>query len=238
MPSAELRRLYKLHLVDLALVEIRKRAGALDPGRKTAAEVQALEKELGETPARKLQSELTDLELKQKSYQEKIAKFEKDLYGGKIVNPREVETIQKEIGILKRHRGELDERILEIWEELPPAKERAEEFEKVLAQRKQLLAQEQKAAIQTKTQLEAEFKQKMAERPALAKEVSPTLLARYEGIRQKHGGVGIGDVDVKTVTCAACGTSLPTRTIEALKEDKLITCESCHRILYYSEGVI
>ncbi|HVT13293.1 MAG TPA: C4-type zinc ribbon domain-containing protein [Fimbriimonadaceae bacterium] len=238
MPSAELRRLYKLHLVDLALLEIRKRAAALDPGKKTAAEIHSLEEELATTPARTLQAELTDLELKQKGFQEKIAKFEKELYGGKVVNPREVEAIQKEIGILKRSRGDLDGRILEIWEELPPAKERAAKLERALAERKQLLAQEQKAAIQTKTQLEAEFKQKSAERPALAKELSATLLARYEGIRQKHGGVGIGEVDVKRKTCGACGTSLPTRTIEALKEDKLVTCESCHRILYYSEGVV
>ncbi|HWA81876.1 MAG TPA: C4-type zinc ribbon domain-containing protein [Fimbriimonadaceae bacterium] len=238
MPSAELRRLYKLHLVDIALQEIRKRAAALDPGRKTAAEIQALDNELAATPARTLQAELTDLELQQKGFQEKIAKFEKELYGGKVVNPREVEAIQKEIAILKRSRGDLDGRILEIWEELPPAKERAEKLEKTLAERKQLLAQEQKAAIQTKTQLETEFKRKAAERPALAKEISATLLARYEGIRQKHGGVGIGDVDVKRKICGACGTSLPTRTIEALKEDKLVTCESCHRILYYSEGVV
>src|SRR5689334_9375648 len=129
MPSSELRRLYKLHLVDQALLEIRKRAAALDPGKKTAAEIQALQKELDEGPAKRLHSELTDLELKQKGFQDKIAKFEKDLYGGKIVNPREVEAIQKEIGILKRQRGELDERILEIWEELPPAKEKAEKAE-------------------------------------------------------------------------------------------------------------
>ncbi|MFI5386246.1 MAG: zinc ribbon domain-containing protein [Fimbriimonadales bacterium] len=238
MASAELRRLHKLYLVDMALNEIRKRAATLDPGRKTAAEIQALEKQLAESPAKMLHSELTDLELKQKSYQDKIAKFEKDLYGGKLINPREVEAIQKEITILKRQRGELDERILEIWEELPPAKEQADKIEKAIAQRKQTLAQEHKAALQAKGQLEAEFKQKSAERPHIAKEVPPTLLSRYESIRQKHGGVGLGEVDAKKKSCGSCGTSLPTRTIEAVKEDKVVTCESCHRILYYSEGVI
>src|SRR5689334_5864381 len=102
MASPELRRLHKLYLIDMALLEIRKRAATLDPGKKTAAEIQALEKELNEGPARKLQAELVDLELKQKSFQDKIAKFDKELYGGKVVNPREVESIQKEIGILKR----------------------------------------------------------------------------------------------------------------------------------------
>ncbi len=238
MPSAELRRLHKLHLIDTALQDIRKRAAALDPGRKTAAEIQSLERQLDESSARKLQSELTDLELKQKSFEDKIKKFDKELYGGKVVNPREVEAIQKEIAILKRQRGDLDGRILEIWEELPPAKEQSEQLEKALAQRKLLLAQEQKAALQAKGQLEAEFKLKSSERPQAAKDIPPTLLARYESIRQRHAGVGMGVVDVRKKSCGACGTSLPTRTIEAIKEDKVVTCESCHRILYYSEGAV
>lgn len=238
MPSAELRRLHQLHLIDQALNEIRKRAAALDPGRKTAAEIKALEQSVEGGPARTLQAELNDLELKQKTFDEKIKKFEKDLYGGKVVNPREVEAIQKEIEILKRQRGELDERILVIWEELPSAKDQSEKAEKKIAELQQRLVGEQKAAMQTKTQLEAEFKEATARRPEIAKQVSATLLARYEGIRQKHAGVGMGDVDVRKSTCGACGTSLPTRTIEMLKDDKVVTCESCHRILYYNDGVV
>jgi predicted nucleic acid-binding Zn-ribbon protein len=238
MPSAELRRLHKLHLIDKALFEIRKRAANLDVGRKTAAEIQTLQKQAEESDAKRLQSELTDLELQQKGFQDKIAKFEKDLYGGKLFNPREVEAFQKEIAILKRQRAELDDRILEIWEELPKAKEQLNRIEKAIEQRKELLAGQQKAALAEKATLEAEFKQKTAMRPEAAKEIPPTLLARYEAIRAKHDGIGMGEVDVKNGACGACGTKLPTRTIESLKEDKVVTCESCYRILYYSEGVV
>jgi uncharacterized protein len=238
MPSAELVRLHKLYLIDQALLEIRKRAATLDPGRKTASEIAALQKELDGSPARILHAEMTDLELKQKSYQEKIAKFEKELYSGKVVNPREVEAIQKEISILKRQRGELDDRIMQIWEELPGEQAKSAKFEKALDERKAKLAGEQRAALQAKTQLEAEFKQKSAERPAAAKEVPPTLLARYEAIRQKHAGVGMSDIDVRKNACGACGMSLPTRTIEGLKDGRIMTCDACHRILYFTEGAI
>ncbi len=237
MASAELRRLHKLHLIDLALLEIRKRAAALDPGRKTAAEIATLQKQADESPGKKLQTELIDLELQQKSFDDKLKKYDKELYSGKVVNPREVEAIQKEIAMLKKQRGNFDERILEIWEELPKAKKGLEQIEFAIAERKGQLAKQHQAALQEKSKLEAEFKQRSTERPVAAKEISPGLLARYEGARQKHGGVGMGEV-AKNKTCAACGTHLPERVIQGLKEDKMITCESCHRILYYSEGIV
>src|SRR5690349_5034117 len=140
MPSAELRRLHQLHVTDRALLDIRKRAANLDPGRKTAAELAVLEKEAEESPARKLQVELTDIELQQKAIDEKIKKYDKDLYGGKIVNPREVEAFQKEIAILKKQRGELDGRLLEIWEEQPKVKAELDKIEQAIAEKKQLLA--------------------------------------------------------------------------------------------------
>ncbi|RYF45944.1 MAG: hypothetical protein EOO38_15085 [Cytophagaceae bacterium] len=31
---------------------------------------------------------------------------------------------------------------------------------------------------------------------------------------------------------------LPERTIQGLKDDKPLACETCHRLLYYTEGVV
>jgi hypothetical protein len=44
MASTDLRRLHKLYLIDAGLTEVRKRAAALDPGRKLTAELEALTK--------------------------------------------------------------------------------------------------------------------------------------------------------------------------------------------------
>src|SRR5688500_809412 len=114
MAEGDLRKLWKLHLIDTAILEIRARAAALDPGKRIQAQIDALAKELEASPAKTLGAELSDLELQQKGIASKIAKIEKDLYGGKIVNPREVENLQKEIEALRRQRAGLDERILEL----------------------------------------------------------------------------------------------------------------------------
>jgi uncharacterized protein len=230
MPSDELWKLWKLHQVDQALLEIRKRAAALDPGKQLHAEIKTLEKGLDESEARKLAAEQKDLELQQKGAEERAAKLEKELYGGKVVNPREVETMQKEIDSLKRQRSQIEERILEIWEALPPAKEQAAKIEVALEKRKKLLAEHQKQVMQDKSQLERDYKEYSEKRPQLAKAVGPALLSRYEAIRANHGGIGMAEI-VKERSCGGCGTLLPERVIQQAKDNKVVTCEACHRIL-------
>ena len=239
MASGDLLHLWKLHLIDSALVDIRARAAALDPGRAIMAKIEAEQKAADEVigEATSLSGELTDLELKQKGLDEKIKKFEKELYGGKIVNPREVESINKEIAMLKRQRGESDVRVLELWELVPPARAKGEEAQKRIDQLKAQLKEFQRSVLETKTKLEQEFKSASAQRNPMAAEVPAGLLAKYDSIRNRHGGVGMARIQ-KNGSCGSCGTRLPTKVIEDVKDDRTVTCESCHRILYFSESII
>lgn len=238
MASAELQRLWKLHQIDAAILDIKNRAAALDAGRSIQAELDALAKREAEVGGhyRTLHAEQTDLELQQKSVEDKLKKIDKDLYGGKVVNPREVDAMEKEIVALKKRRDAHDDRLLELMELLPPAKTAAEKVEAKIAERKHALSEARKAAVALKTQLEQEYARLTKLRPEAAKNISPTLLARYESIRQKQG-TGMAEV-AKRRSCGGCGTLLPERTIVAVQEDKVVTCETCHRILYYTEGVV
>ena len=68
-------------------------------------------------------------------------------------------------------------------------------------------------------------------------EVPAGLRAKYDAIRNRQGGIGMARIGKKG-NCEMCGTSLPTKVIEDVKDDRTVTCEECHRILYYSESVI
>jgi len=239
MASAELQRLWKLNKIDSGLVEIRHRAANLDPGKKIAAEIEELKKQDADIGghARKLSADLTDLELAQKGIEDKLKKIDKELYGGKIVNPREVENLEKEVLALKRQRNANDEKILELWEILPSAKEAASKIETQITEKQKQLADRKKAALAEKASLEAEFARLTKLRPDATKGIGPGLMNKYDGIRQRMGGVGMAEATKKNA-CVGCGTVLAERMVQALREDKVITCESCHRILYYSEGVV
>lgn len=240
MPSTEISRLWRLAQIDNRLADVRKRAANLDVGQRLAAEVKALEAKEAEVGGayRGQLGEQKDLELANQGIEDKLKRIDKELYGGKVVSPREVEALEKEIAALKRQRDRNDERLLELMESIPPAENEAKKWQRALDQRRKMLAERQAQAKVERAELETEYKALGAQRPEVAKSVSPSLLARYDGIRQKHGGIGMVDVNLKTTTCNGCGTHLPERTIQGLKDEKVMTCESCHRILYYTEGAV
>ncbi len=238
MASLDLLRLWKLHQIDEKVIEIRKRAASLDAGGAEQAKLDLLMKQDADegAKARALSSELLDEELAQKSIDDKIAKIEKDLFGGKIVNAREVENYQREILALHRQRDSHDPRLLELYELVPPAKAILEKLTKEIDGLKKVIADKRKAALIVKAELEKAYGELGKARPESAKLVLPQLLSRYESIRKNHQ-TAMTEI-VKGRQCGSCGMSLPERTLALLQEDKTITCEACHRILYYSEGVV
>lgn len=239
MASTDLQRLWRLAQIDALLLEVRNRAASLDVGQRIQAQIDALVKEDEEFGGkyRTLHRELADQELKQKTAEEKLKKIDKDLYGGKVINPREVEALEKEIATIKRRRDEDAERMLELYDLIGPAKEEADKHQaKIEAKRKELV-ERRKLAVKEKELLEAKFKELNAKRPEAAKAVSPGLLAKYDSIRQRHGGIGMVEA-LKKGSCAGCGMKLPEKVLQGLKEERTITCEACHRLLYYTEGLV
>lgn len=239
MSLDDLFRLWQLHLIDEAIVEIRARAASLDPGRSIMAELKELEEAYASLhdEASRLSGELQDLELRNKGIESKLKKIDSELYGGKVVNPREIETLEKEIEVLQAQRASTDERILELWELVPQAKAKEEEAKKAIDAKKSELAAYQKKVIAAKGQLEKAYKDRQAERAPAAAKVPAALLARYEATRQRTGGVGMAKI-TKTGSCGMCGTMLPEKLIERAREGQMVACEGCRRFLYLAEGVI
>ena len=113
----------------------------------------------------------------------------------------------------------------------------ADAAKKKIEVKKAELADYQKRVVKEQERLKAEFARLSAQRPEAAKGIESGLLSRYEAIRQKQGGIGMSKV-MKPSTCEMCGMKLPVKSIEAAKDGRVVTCEACHRILYFTEGLI
>jgi predicted nucleic acid-binding Zn-ribbon protein len=233
MAASDLHALFKLHQIDAAIVDIRRRAAALDPGREIMTAIRALEveRDAARAEAQALGSELAAKEQLDRDLKAKLAKLDKQLFGGGVVNAKEAENMEKEMAHVREQMAGIEARMLELYESVPPAQKALEQVERRIAAKKLELTEHHRKVMQLKERLEAEFKQRVSERPLFAKSVSPGLLKQYEAIRERTGGVGMAEVDEKK-SCGRCGMALPERTIANLKEDRLTTCESCHRILY------
>lgn len=67
-----------------------------------------------------------------------------------------------------------------------------------------------------------------AERDALAASLDPRVLRQYEAAAKRYGGRAI--VVMKNRNCLGCSGLLPTGA--HLQADRILSCQSCGRILY------
>jgi uncharacterized protein len=234
MTEDDLYELYKLHQVDAQIVELKQRAADFDPTRPVRAKIEAIKPDF--ESAKKLLDTLsadhTDLELKFKSLFDKLNNQINYLYSGKVVNAKESEALEKDIESLRDRADAAEQQRVDVAAQLPAARARFEDLNKKMEALKRELAVEYQKALKEKENLQNSYKELVEKRKARAGKVLPSLAAQYDAIRVKYNGIGMGLV-VGEKSCGACGTILPTKSVLAAQAGKLVTCETCHRILFH-----
>lgn len=163
---------------------------------------------------------------------DKAAQHDKTLYGGTIGNPRELQALQDEIAALKRRISQLEDQELEVMEQIEPldadlaqlSGERTALDERGVQLRAQIAEDE--------VAIDAELASVRAERDALATGVEPALLAEYEQLRPRAGGVAIARL--VNGSCGGCHLGLSAVEVDRIKKlppDEPVHCEECGRLL-------
>lgn len=237
MLNEELRKLGAVQKVDAAIVELKRRFAAIDPGGK----VSALRNETETTATQSkghlssLRGELADLELEQKKLEQKVESEQKRLYSGGIYNAKDADAIEREVKNLKERIGKIDERILQLWEEIPPAEERAEREHSELEKAEGALSEYQQKYTKLKAEYESKLSSLFEKRRQALVGCDEELLSKYEAVRQKKGGIGLSSV--ADGQCAICRSSIPKIQFESVVAGKALeTCEACGRYLYIDNG--
>jgi predicted nucleic acid-binding Zn-ribbon protein len=141
----------------------------------------------------------------------------------------EIEYIEKEI------RG-AEDRILELMSQSEPLDVNVKQAEAALKEEKQSVEAEQKRARERTAADQSQITQLRVERGETAQKLPADTLKTYERIRKKWGGLAIADAT--TGRCAACQITLRPQYFQDLKKgERLLTCESCGRILVYNPPV-
>ena len=159
----------------------------------------------------------------------KITAAEEQLYSGRIKNPKELTNLQHEVDILKAKRDQLENKALEIMDQVELAEANVaatgNEFNKLDAEwhRQQ---QEISADIEALKSKLSDLKHK---RQLISAEIDPQAVGVYDRLRkQKSQAVA----KVEQGICRGCRISLPSSELQQARSGNLVQCSSCGRILF------
>ena len=159
----------------------------------------------------------------------KIAVAEETLFSGRIKNPKELTNLQHEVDALKAKRDQLEEKALEIIDQVEQAET---SVAKISSELEKLKAEWQRQQQQLSDELEklkvtlSDLRQKWQ---LLSAEIKPEIVKFYQELRKEKG---TAVARVEQGICRGCRISLPTTELQQARGGNLVQCSSCGRILF------
>jgi len=163
--------------------------------------------------------------------QGKISKLRDQMLSAKT--NEQYRAFQHEIEFCENEIKKCEDRILQLMGESEPLEKNVKAAEAALKQEKLQVEAEKNEARQRTAKDQAALKELYEERKGMVASLNPGLVSNYERIRKTRGGIAIAEaVDGR---CSRCYISLRPQFFQELKRgDKVMTCESCNRILFYA----
>jgi uncharacterized protein len=178
-----------------------------------------------------------DLRAKEKDLEvhaAKRAKEEARLY--EVKTNKEYSAVLLEIEEVKQIKAKTEEEILGLMEMQERLAVDVKEAEGRLKTREEQARQDESVVRGKLSKVEQELGVVRAERNMRARELPAVLLGSYERIMKARAGTAVASVTTAAI-CGGCRMSIrPQALLELRHAVGLMTCESCGRYLYYSEG--
>lgn len=233
--SKEIDILIKLQEVDNRIRQLTRNIETADTRRKNLE--QEFEKQASEI--RKIQQENKQANADRLKLEAKIAEVNQHLQRAErnlrnAHNQKEYEAAMREADALRKQLSNLETEMIQVLEKVEETdrilKERAEEIETFENKRRAALDEFDKILEQEKSELQAI----RVNREELFSSLTRQTAAIYSRlIRGSRDGIAVAKV--VNESCSCCFMKIrPQVILELRKAEKIITCESCTRILYIS----
>ena len=231
---SDLKLVIRLQEIDNRLADLTREITALP---KHIAEI---EKKLV-SHERKLEADRAALAANQKErkkcegdiqmQEQKITKLKDQMLQAKT--NEQYRAFQHEIEFCEKEIRKSEDRILELMSESEPLDLNVKAAEGALKkERVQVEAEKQQARERTAVDEKAVHELNQ-ERSGISAQVTPATVQLYERVRKARRGIGVAEA--VEGRCSACQMALRPQFAQELKRgDKIMSCESCQRILYYN----
>ncbi len=232
--SPDLERLIQLQNLETAIEESRRRIAAHPQHVQDADARLSHAKALVEEPKQRLK---TSQELRREqekdaaTFQSRLSKFKDQLSA--VKTNREYQAIQVEIETAQTGLGAVEEKILERMLEGDALAAEIKKAEQALVAMQKEVEAEKKALAEELAAVEAALAQATGRRGAVIAGIEPQLIALFEQVARARKGVAICTA-TRDGLCSACHVRLRPQVFqEVRRNDTIIQCFSCNRILYY-----
>jgi predicted nucleic acid-binding Zn-ribbon protein len=231
--SSELEKLIELQKTD---TNIRKLKKAIESAEQRRASIEQ-EFERHASSIREIQAKRDAAQTKRSDLEKQIAenktyltRADRNLKASQ--NQKEYETAMRETDALQKQIGALETQVLERMTEIEEVErvlaERSDEINSLEANRSAALKEFDKELAANRKEFEAET----AKRHEIFVTLPAAKAAVYNRLAQRSRD-GIAVAEVIGGSCSACFMKLrPQMQVELKTSDKIMTCESCTRILY------
>lgn len=162
----------------------------------------------------------------------KAAHTNQVLYGGVVTNPRELQGFQDELRALKRRQQHLEDQVLDVMEQVEPVDVEREHLAGQVAEFTAELERLDQVITAAEAELDAALGAATAARAQSVAGLPAGLLAEYEALRARHGGIGVARL--KGTRCDGCNLSLSAVEVSRLRKldpDAVVHCDECGRLL-------
>jgi predicted nucleic acid-binding Zn-ribbon protein len=190
-----------------------RRAAAAARRDQVAARQDALERELGVTEARR-------------------AEINKRLYGGTVSATRDLQAMAAEVETLTARASGIEDLVYQVMEEREPFDAEVADIDRELRYVGGARAEVQGRLAAAEAGIDADIELVTGQRAEAAARVPADLLAVYEELRSRLGGVGAARL--VGPRCSGCHLTLPATELDRLRKgapDTLVFCDQCGRIL-------
>jgi predicted nucleic acid-binding Zn-ribbon protein len=228
-----LELLWELQKIDLTLKRINEERDRFPKEMKKLDERQNIEKEKIQNEKEKMESLEKERRQKEKhlnTEQEKIKRTEGRMF--EVKTNKEYQALLNEIEAIKEATNREEEEILQILEEIDELKKGLLKREKEVTATLEKIERERKKIQEKMDQGDGLWKEQKERREVLSKQLESGLFKLYNTLKEKRQGIGV--VSAKQETCQGCFVNVPPQMfIEVQKNNALIRCPNCNRILYW-----
>jgi hypothetical protein len=233
----DLTLVVRLQVIDNRITELEQEISALpkhvrEIERKLDSHKRKLEADRAALTAN--QSDRKRFEQEVQVHQQKISKLKDQMLDAKT--NEQYRAFMKEIEYCEAEVRKAEDRILDMMGESEPLEKNVKAAEVALKAEQAQVDGEKREVEQRTGEDKKALEVLQAERKSVVEGITPGVYADYQRIRKARGGIAVAEaVDGR---CSCCHMALRLQYYQDLKKnDQVMPCESCRRILYCTPPV-